>query len=553
MPASLSVLCPLPSVFCASLFAFLALCYLPIRLIQGELTSFRFVDWALGFETVGLTLLAVFMVGGWKWVGRLAFPICFILIAIPWPTQVESRSIHGLAIADSMVSAELLGWLDIPAIVRGRTIEISTGVVGVNDACSGIRSLQSCLMLSILLGELFRLSLLRRVTLVIAGFVLAFVFNVCRTSLLVWVASRRGIAAIADWHDSAGIVITLGCLLGLCVVAYFLKRVGRRARGRGQRTEDRGQKAQGGAPVDGGRCVTGEGLVDCGQWINAEGDAGKAESRKQNAEVLTSGGARLSSDICPLTSVESPLATDASQLTSDLWPLTSGFSTPASGRLLSWLSIALLVWLVGVEVGARVWTNLRGAAHANTPQWTVNWPVDNSSFKLEPIAPETLEVLGCNRAQQAVWSDGEGGRWQVFLLEWFPGRFSRLFATRHTPDICMKLNGFEVMSASDVASLPVHGLSLPFRRYAMKRDNAVVHVFYCYWDEGTAATPPSGSGSQTYDLLRGAWVPRQELGHQVLEIAVSGYPDLEKAQEAVVRELEKMIRVEEKGKAEISR
>ena len=205
-----------------------------------------------------------------------------------------------------------------------------------------------------------------------------------------------------------------------------------------------------------------------------------------------------------------------------------------------------MVWLIGVEVEARVWANWRAAAPANTPQWTVNWPVDNSSFKLEPIAPLTLRILGCNRAQQALWSDGEGGTWPVFLLEWFPGRFSRLFVTRHTPDICMKLGGFEVLSASDVASLPVHGLSLPFRRYAMKRDNAVVHVFCCYWDAGTASTPEPGSGSHTYDLLRGAWVPKRELGHQLLEIAVSGYADLEKAQEAVVRELEKMIKVADK-------
>ena len=445
--------------------------------------------------------------------------------------------------ADSVVSAELLGWLDIPAIVRGRTIEISTGVVGVNDACSGIRSLQSCLMLSILLGELFRLSLLRRITLVLAGFVLAFVFNVWRTSLLVWVASTRGIPAIADWHDSAGVVITLGCLLGLCVVGYALKRVGGKAKGlrstlRSIAPED-GLNAKGDTAEGGGEKTEARGQR------SDDRDQDPARQHRANSapavEVLTSG-------FQPLAEVENEDTgkRKAEILTSDLCSPNSGSSAPASGRLLSRLSMALLVWLVGVEVGARVWDNLRGAAHANTPQWTVNWPTNNSSFKLEPIAPQAQQILGCNRAQQALWSDEAGGRWQVFLLEWLPGRFSRLFATRHTPDICMKLSGFEVMSTSDVASLSVHGLNLPFRRYAMKRDNAVVHVFYCYWDEGTVAAPPSRSGSQTYDLLRSAWVSKRELGHQVLEVAVSGYADLEKAQEAVVRELEKMIRVADK-------
>ena len=102
---SLATIHRLPVGLCASLFALLAFCYLPIRLIQGDLPGFRFVDWALGMETVGLTLLAVFMMGGWKWVRQLAFPICFILIAIPWPTQVESRTIHGLAMAAMPLAA----------------------------------------------------------------------------------------------------------------------------------------------------------------------------------------------------------------------------------------------------------------------------------------------------------------------------------------------------------------------------------------------------------------------------------------------------------------
>ena len=74
--------------------------------------------------------------------------------------------------ADAMVAdvaAETAMLLGIPAQVEGNLIRVSTGLVGVNEACSGIRSLQTSLMIGLLFGELKRLSVLRRVALVIGA------------------------------------------------------------------------------------------------------------------------------------------------------------------------------------------------------------------------------------------------------------------------------------------------------------------------------------------------------------------------------------------------
>ena len=97
-------------------------------------------------------------------------------------------------------------------------------MVGIDDACSGIRSFQATLMISLFLGELYALSAWRRALCVLAGFGLAFVFNVGRTLLLTWVASTKGIGAIASWHDPAGVTILVGCFLGLWLVARSLKK-----------------------------------------------------------------------------------------------------------------------------------------------------------------------------------------------------------------------------------------------------------------------------------------------------------------------------------------
>jgi len=119
---------------------------------------------------------------------------------------------------------ELLGLFDIPALQHGNVIEVGTGVVGIEEACSGIRSLQATLMISLFLGEICRLTILRRRLLVVAGFVLSFVFNVGRTSLLTGIASAKGVGAIASWHDPVGIAILVACFVSLWLSARTLEK-----------------------------------------------------------------------------------------------------------------------------------------------------------------------------------------------------------------------------------------------------------------------------------------------------------------------------------------
>src|ERR1019366_6496537 len=180
--------------------AFCALLYLPTRLIQEANPEWRLVSWALAIEVIGLTLLVSHLfakgrsqratVGGPSSLfplpssRALAFPVCFFLVAVPWPTIVEAPLIQGLTRANIGVTVELLSVIGIPAVQHGNVIEIATGMVGIDEACSGIRSLQAALMLSLFFGELYALSFRRRALCVFAGFALAFAFNVGRTLLL---------------------------------------------------------------------------------------------------------------------------------------------------------------------------------------------------------------------------------------------------------------------------------------------------------------------------------------------------------------------------------
>lgn len=206
------------------LLALLALLYAPTHLIEVATPEWRLVSWALAVETAGLTLLLVYFVLGPRWLKRLAFPAVYFLVAVPWPTVVEGPVIQGLTRADARATVELLGWLGIPALPHGNVIEVATGEVGIDEACSGIRSFQATLMISLFLGELNRLNFPRRLILVLGGFAMSFLFNLARMSVLVWVAAKHGLGAIAKWHDPTGVTILLACFFALWGLGIFLAR-----------------------------------------------------------------------------------------------------------------------------------------------------------------------------------------------------------------------------------------------------------------------------------------------------------------------------------------
>jgi exosortase len=208
---------PLPSVFCLLILAFL---YAPTRLIEEANPEWHLVSWALAVEVIGLTLLFLHFNAPTLQrfnlsICSLIFPICFFFVAVPWPSVFEGPLIQSLTRADVRATVELLGWLGLPAMPHGNVIEVATGEVGISEACSGIRSFQATLMISLFLGELYRLSVLRRSILCLGGFAMSFLFNIARMSLLVWVASKKGIAAIETWHDPAGVTILVACFCGL--------------------------------------------------------------------------------------------------------------------------------------------------------------------------------------------------------------------------------------------------------------------------------------------------------------------------------------------------
>ena len=204
-------------LFCAALV-------LPIRFVAEANPDWRLLSWLLALAVVTISILFAYLLGGRAWLRHFAFPFLFFLIAVPWPVRLEEFVIQGLMRAVTSINVTFLTLAGVPALQHGNVIEVRTGFIGIEEACSGVRSLQAALMISLFLGELYSFTKLRRLVLLIAGVVLAFFCNVIRTAFLVWTGTTKGTKSIEAWHDPAGLTILVACLFGLWIISLMMQR-----------------------------------------------------------------------------------------------------------------------------------------------------------------------------------------------------------------------------------------------------------------------------------------------------------------------------------------
>ena len=157
-----------------------------------------------------LTLAVVFLAGGLPWLKHFAFPVLFFLVAVPWPRPQESAIMSWLMSHNTALCVEALHWLGYAAEQRGNLIAIPGALLGVEEACSGIRSLQSMIMVSLAIGEFFRLAWPRRIVLLFLGVGAALAGNSIRSLTLSVAACRSGSGAVDTIHDGTGLAVLAG-------------------------------------------------------------------------------------------------------------------------------------------------------------------------------------------------------------------------------------------------------------------------------------------------------------------------------------------------------
>lgn len=203
----------------------LALGLYPCVVVFETNADWRLLIWLQAVLILGFTLRALWVAGGPPWVKHFSWPFMFFLCAVPWPSVVEGALVQYLLKGVSAAALEGLHLLGVPAIQSGNIIQVSKGLVSMEDACSGVRSFQSSIMLGYCLGELFRLRLGLRVCLLALGPLSAVGFNVLRTVLMALVVDAKGSAYANAYHGLAGQVVFMACLGHLWLWALLFKRL----------------------------------------------------------------------------------------------------------------------------------------------------------------------------------------------------------------------------------------------------------------------------------------------------------------------------------------
>ena len=212
-----------PIAGAASLLVLFAMLALPARWLQEAAPERSVCAWSYALACIGISLSLISLAGGAAWLRWFAFPFAFLLTAVPWPHLLEALVSNSLMGRTAGATAEILCLLGVPSVQTGNLVHIENGVIDIDEACSGIRSLQAMVMISLFLGELFRLKPGRRILLVALGLAFTLVANVIRTVALSSIGFSRGMGAVDHYHDAAGFAVLI-LSLGATLFAAFKLR-----------------------------------------------------------------------------------------------------------------------------------------------------------------------------------------------------------------------------------------------------------------------------------------------------------------------------------------
>ena len=155
-----------------------------------------------------------------------AFPLMFLLFAIPLPSAVMHQVIQLLQAGTSAVSEPLFRLTGVPFVREGNFFYLGTLSVEVAEECSGIRSSLSLLILSTLAGKMVLKSGWRRVILAASVIPITIFKNGVRVvtlSLLGAYVDER-ILTNSSIHSNSGLLIFILPLTMLGLVLWLLKR-----------------------------------------------------------------------------------------------------------------------------------------------------------------------------------------------------------------------------------------------------------------------------------------------------------------------------------------
>jgi exosortase len=177
---------------------------------------------------VSLALLVVslsFYLGGAVGIRTMALPIVILLLALPIPYPLNSEVLWTLQNWSAMGTEILLRLIGVEIVRSGAQLAHGDVFFLVIEGCSGLRSMLTLTIVSLVIRELFDLRSRRGLGLVLAAPFLAILLNIVRIAVIV-LGSSASDQTLGDEHLGQGLVVlAIGASI-LFVAGHYLARSG---------------------------------------------------------------------------------------------------------------------------------------------------------------------------------------------------------------------------------------------------------------------------------------------------------------------------------------
>jgi exosortase len=178
---------------------------------------------------IGVIAGTIWFVWGQRHARILAFPILFLLLMIPLPAVLFNQLAFPLQLFASRVGETVIALAGIPVLREGNVLHVPAATLEVAEACSGIRSLVSLVMLAVVLGYFTGHGTRARTVLALAAIPIAVLANAARvagTALSAeWIGPE---AAQGFFHTFSGWLMFVIAFAGLLILQQVFARVGQR-------------------------------------------------------------------------------------------------------------------------------------------------------------------------------------------------------------------------------------------------------------------------------------------------------------------------------------
>ena len=190
-----------------------------------------YVTGSVGAEIFLQRLSLIGMIGGivltllgWRILGAVAFPIGYLVTAVPLPGILFDTVAFPLQLIAAKIATSSMQGCGVPVLREGNIMHLATISLDVEEACSGIRSLLSLTALGVLYGYLTEDRWLFRSIIVLSVVPIAVAANVFRVTVTGFMAHYVSPqSAQGFFHGVGGMSIFVISLLLLFGVSAGLK------------------------------------------------------------------------------------------------------------------------------------------------------------------------------------------------------------------------------------------------------------------------------------------------------------------------------------------